>query len=43
MLLDFDMISVGIIPYLVITNLINADIILRLPRKPIPPPRRTFN
>ncbi|CAD8052260.1 unnamed protein product [Paramecium sonneborni] len=42
-ILNFDMVSVGIIPYLILTDIINSDIIIRLPKKPIPPPRRTYN
>ncbi|CAD8050078.1 unnamed protein product [Paramecium primaurelia] len=42
-ILKFDMVSVGIIPYLILTDLIDSDIIKRLPKKPIPPPRRSYN
>lgn len=42
-LLNFDMISVSFLPYLVLTDYINDDIIKRLPKKPLPPPRRTNN
>ncbi|CAK55916.1 unnamed protein product (macronuclear) [Paramecium tetraurelia] len=42
-IMNFDMVSAGIIPYLILTDQINSDIIIRLPKKPIPPPRRSFN
>lgn len=42
-LLNFDMISVAFLPYLLLTDQINDDIIKRLPKKPLPPPRRTHN